>query len=59
MKKLQFGKDSGNSGALIRWGRYLNNGVWYRPIKFRKLWFQYKIRKGLIDLGLICVHYGN
>ncbi len=27
--KLKLGTSEGNSGAIIRWGKYLDNGLWF------------------------------
>jgi len=56
---FKLGADKGNSGALIRWGKHLDNGIWLRLWNFRKLWTKITIREGYIDLGLICIIYGN
>lgn len=57
--KFKFGRDEGNSGALIRWGKYLDNGIWYRTRRFKKLWGNWKIMKGYLDCGFFVIQYGN
>ena len=57
--KFKIGADEGNRGAIIRWGRYLDNGIWSRLWRFRKLWFRLKFIKGYLNFGLFCIHYGN
>jgi len=57
---MRLGPEVGNSGAIIRWGTYLDNGIWITTWKFRRLWFKdWKIRKGYIDLGIIVIQWGN
>lgn len=56
---MKIGPSSGNSGAIMRWGKSLDNGIWLRLWNFRSLWFQVKIRRGYIDLGIICIRWGN
>lgn len=56
---FKIGSDEGNSGAIIRWGRYLDNGIWIRLWRFRKLWFRYRFIKNSLDFGLFNIHYGN
>ena len=57
---MKFGPDEGNSGAIIRWGKHLDNGIWITTWKFRRLWFKsWKIRNGYIDLGIIIIQWGN
>ena len=57
--KMRFGKDKGNLGALIRWGKYLDNGIWIRTWKFRKLWFKPNFRKNYLNFGFFVIQYGN
>ena len=59
LNNLTIGPSNGNEGALIRWGKYLDNGIWYRSWKFKNLWFGCKFKKHYVDLGLICIMWGN
>jgi len=56
---MKTGPDEGNSGAILRWGKCLDNGIWIRGWRFKKLWTQWKFRQGYISLGIIVLHYGN
>ena len=42
-KKIKFGRDEGNSGAIIRWGKYLDKGIWFRSMKNRRNWVSWSI----------------
>lgn len=53
---MKLGPDNGNGGAVIRFGKHLDKGVWLRGWNFRKLWLRWRIRRNLIDLGIVCVH---
>ena len=57
--QIKFGNDNGNSGGIFRYGKYLDNGIWFRTWKFRKLWLQWKLQPGYLDFGLFCICYGN
>lgn len=57
--KLKIGIDEGNRGAIIRWGKRLDNGIWFRVWRFRSLWLKWKFRKNYLDFGIFCIHYGN
>lgn len=58
---MKFGPDDGNSGAIVRWGLHLDNGIW---IAWR-YWYQWKflcrvrVRRGYVALGLLSVSWGN
>ena len=57
--KYIIGSDEGNSGALLRWGKRFDNGIWFKVWRFRKLWFKFKFMKNYLDFGIFCIHYGN
>lgn len=60
LNNLTFGRSEGNSGAIVRWGKYLDNGIWITVWKFRRLWFKgWKIQKHYINLGFFTVQWGN
>ena len=54
---IKIGIDEGNSGAIIRYGKYLDKGLWIRRWKFRRLWFRWRIMQGYIDLGILVIQY--
>ncbi len=56
---MRIGPDEGNSGAIIRWGKHLDKGVWLRTWRMRALWTwkHWKLRKRYIDLGVVCLHF--
>jgi len=56
---MKLGTDEGNSGAIIRWGRYLDNGIWIRRWRFRNLWLQWRFRSRYISLGFVLFAWGN
>ena len=56
---IQLGPDEGNSGAIIRWGKTLDNGIWIRRWRHRRLWFNFRKKKGYLSLGIIVFHLGN
>lgn len=53
------GPGEGNRGALIRWGRFLDNGVWLRIRKYRRLWPRWRFRRGYLDIGFVVIRWGN
>lgn len=55
--RIKLGPDNGNSGAIIRCGKYLEYGVWFRVWNFRKLWTQWRFRPraGLWDFGVFTI----
>ena len=57
---IKLGPDKGNSGAIIRWGADLDNGIW---INYRrpKLWLypRWHPKAGYIRLGPLALHWGN
>ncbi len=55
----KIGSDIGNSGAIIRWGKYLDNGIWMRKWRFKKIWFKWKMKKRYTDLGIFVIQWGN
>lgn len=56
---MKLGPDGGNSGAIIRWGKYLDNGIWVRTWRFRKLWFKYRFMYGYFNFGFFVIHWNN
>lgn len=59
--KIKLGPDQGNSGAIVRWGQHLDNGIWLTPWKHKVLWLKYKLmpRKGYLRFGPVTVMWGN
>jgi len=55
--RFLFGPDDGNSGALIRWGRCKDCGIWYRGWKHRKLWTRWRFMNGYANFGLIVIRF--
>lgn len=55
---MKFGPDEGNSGAIIRWGKYWDNGIWIQ-YRYKRLWFKWRFRKNYINLGFIRISWGN
>ena len=51
----KLGPDEGNSGALVRWGRCLDNGVWLCAPRWRRL----RRRAGYLALPFATVRWGN
>lgn len=58
---MKFGPDKGNSGAIIRWGRKLDNGVWFawKMWNSRNHLTRFTIRRGYVAFGLLDVSWGN
>ncbi len=56
---MKFGPNEGNSGAMIRWGKYLDNGVWITVWKFRSLWLRRRFMKGYANFGIIVFRWNN
>jgi len=57
---IKLGPDNGNSGALIRWGKHLDNGVWFRPWCHRILWTKWNyIPHRYLSLGVVVIQWGN
>lgn len=54
---IKLGPGEGNSGAVIRFGRHWDKGLWFRLWRFRKLWFRWRFRPGLIDLGFVVIQW--
>ncbi len=58
--KIKFGTDDGNSGAVIRWGKHLDNGVWFLPFRhWRRLIFRFRFMRGYWNFGLFHISWGN
>lgn len=56
---MKFGSGEGNGGAVVRWGKYLDNGIWIRLWKFRSLWTKWRFRWGYVSIGIILFHWSN
>ena len=54
---IKLGPSSGNSGAVIRFGRHLDRGVWLHTWNFRKLWLNFYLRGRRLNLGPVCIHF--
>jgi len=61
MTKIKIGPDEGNSGAIVRWGRYLDNGVWlaWKHWCSPRMLTRCRIRHGYVALSLLTVSWGN
>lgn len=58
--RIKYGPIEGNSGAVIRWGECLDNGIWFRGWKYRKLWKKWKYIKGrYLSLGIVVFQWSN
>jgi len=57
--RAKFGSDKGNRGAVIRWGGELDNGIWIRHWKGRKLQTRWKSMHGYLEFWCIVVRWGN
>jgi hypothetical protein len=55
---MKIGPDEGNM-AIIRWGKHLDNGIWIRTWKFRRLWSRWKFKRGYVCFGIVVLHYNN
>jgi len=50
---MKFGPSDGNSGAIIRWGKKLDNGIWIRRWIFHRLWTKWRFSQGYVNFGII------
>jgi len=60
--RMRIGPDDGNSGAVIRWGKHLDNGVWFRLWRHRKLWTKrsaWRYLPGYLSLGIVQFRWGS
>jgi len=59
--RIKTGTDEGNSGAIIRWGCHLDNGIWlsWKRWHSRNMLTQFRIRRGYVALSLLTVQWGN
>lgn len=55
--KIKLGPSEGNCGALIRFGRCLDKGIWIRTWNFRSLWTSFRFAPGYLSLGVVCFHW--
>jgi hypothetical protein len=61
---MKIGPSEGNSGAIVRWGRHLDNGVWFswRFWSNRNMLTRFRILPlgaKYIAVGLLTVQWGN
>jgi hypothetical protein len=58
---MKFGPDEGNSGAIVRWGKHLDNGVWiaWKHWKSQRLLKRFRFMRGYIAISLLTVMWGN
>ena len=52
---------AGNSGAILRWGNYLDNGVWidWRYWQSLKMMTRFKIKHGYLACSILSMRWGN
>lgn len=57
---FEIGPSEGNKGAIIRWGKYKDNGVWLLRWKFRDLWsWKFYWKDGWVRLWCFDIHWRN
>ena len=58
---IKIGPSEGNSGALIRWGKHWDNGVWFswKHWSSKNLLMRFRAMKGYLAVSLLTVHWGN
>jgi len=58
---MKIGPSEGNSGAIVRWGRHLDNGIWlaWKHWNSRNLLMRFRVRRGHIAIGLLDIAWGN
>lgn len=54
LDRLALGPSKGNAGAILRWGKHLDNGLWLCQLPFR-----FRIRRGYIALPWLTIMWGN
>jgi hypothetical protein len=54
---MKFGSSDGNSGAIIRWGKKLDNGIWIRRWRFHRLWTKWRFSQRYVNFGIILFHW--
>jgi hypothetical protein len=54
---MKIGPSEGNSGAIIRWGKHLDNGLWLRKIGKRHT--NWRFRRGYVRLPFATFMFGN
>lgn len=58
--QIKIGPDEGNSGAIIRWGKYLDNGVWIAWRHWNsRLVKRFRFMRGYIAISLLTISWGN
>ena len=59
--RIKFGPDDGNSGAILRWGSHLDNGVWiaWRHWRSRRMLTRCRFMRGYIALSLLTISWGK
>lgn len=53
-RPVKWGPNDGNSGAVVRWGERLDNGIWLTAN-----WRRFRARPGYIALPFVTVMWGN
>ena len=57
---IKLGPNGGNGGAVIRWGKHLDNGIWFLPFRYwEKLLFRFRFMRGYWNFGLFHISFGN
>lgn len=58
---MKIGPSDGNSGAIVRWGRHLDNGVWlaWKHWSSRNMLTRCRVERGYVALSLLTVQWGN
>jgi len=59
LNNLKLGPSEGNRGAVIRWGKHWDNGFWFTPIQYSKLWLRPKFMRRYIRIGPFNFRWGN
>ena len=56
---MKIGRSEGNDGAVIRWGKHLDNGMWFTQWWCKSLWIKLRIRYGYVRVGPLLLRWGN
>jgi hypothetical protein len=58
---MRWGPSEGNSGAIVRWGKHLDNGVWFawRHWRSKRMLLRLRVMRKYIAVSLLCIHWGQ
>lgn len=57
---IQVGPSEGNQGAIIRWGKFKDNGIWFIQWKFRDIYrWKFDFEGGHVRLWCFDIHWRN